>query len=132
MLNPKAEKECFRQYNYEYNDLISFILANKIEGVIFLSGDRHYTELVATQPVGVYTLFDFTCSSFTSKTRSISNTSETENPYRIQSTLVTENNFGKITVMGRRGSRNVKLETLDSKGKPVWDFVINESDLKFK
>jgi alkaline phosphatase D len=132
VLNPRAEKECFRYYNFEYNDLISFILLHKIEGVIFLTGDRHYTELIATQPVGGYTLFDFTCSSFTSQVRNITKTSEAENPYRIPSTLFMGNNFGKITVSGTAGSRKIKLETIDVKGKPVWDFIINEGDVKFK
>lgn len=131
MINPLAEKECFRYYNYEYNKLLSFILSNRIEGVIFLSGDRHFTELIATQPEGGYTLFDFTCSSLTSPVRSIEKTKEIDNPYRIPGTLCMNNNFSKITVHGKKGDRKISIETKDTKGKPVWDFVIKESDVKF-
>lgn len=131
MINPLAEKECFRYYNYEYNKLIRHILSNKIEGVVFLSGDRHFTELIATQPEGGYTLFDFTCSSLTSETRSIKKTKEIDNPYRIPGTLYMDNNFSKLTITGKKGDRKINIETKDSKGKAVWDFVIKESDVKF-
>lgn len=131
MLNPMAEKECLRYYNYEYNELIGHILLKKIDGVVFISGDRHFSELIATQPKGGYTLFEFTCSSLTSEVRNIKKSREFENPYRVSNTLLMENNFGKITVSGEPGNRKLNLQTIDSKGKKVWEFPIAEKELKF-
>lgn len=132
MLNPLAQKECFRYYNYEYNELLTFILENKIEGIVFISGDRHFSELLATEPKGGYPLFEFTCSALTSRPRDLNKSNEMNNPYRVENTLVTQNNFGKVTVTGPSGSRRMILETYDNKGKRIWEFIIQEKELKFK
>lgn len=44
----------------EWNSLMDFIVANKISGVVFLTGDRHFTEVIAYQPAGGYPLYDIT------------------------------------------------------------------------
>ena len=41
-------------------------LAEKIEGVVFLSGDRHYSELTKTEFEGLYPIYELTSSGITS------------------------------------------------------------------
>jgi alkaline phosphatase D len=45
------------------------ILKEGIEGVIFLDGDRHHSEITKLEREGTYPLYDFTISSFTAAYR---------------------------------------------------------------
>ncbi len=126
MLNPLADKECFYFYPVEFQELTNFIVENNIAGVIFLTGDRHFSELNKWQPTGFYPLYDFTCSSVTagiSKPEKI-------NPRRVEGSLLAENNFGKISISGPKGDRKVTLETYDITGKKRWNHVISEKELR--
>ena len=132
MLNPMADKECFRFYPYEYQDLMNFLVSNKIQGVVFLTGDRHFSEMVQLNQPNFYTLYDFTCSSITSGIYNISNKPEFTNPNRVANSLLMENNFGKISISGKRGERIVHFETITISGETKWKYDIKESDLKLK
>jgi alkaline phosphatase D len=128
MLNPVADKECFVFYPSEWQELMSFITDNKINGVIFLTGDRHYSELNRRQLPNAYPFYDFTCSSVTSGLAKPDN----PNPTRVAGSLLVENNFGKISVSGDKNNRQVTFETYDRTGKSRWNFVVNEKELKSK
>jgi alkaline phosphatase D len=132
MLNPMADKECFRFYPEEYNDLMNFITSNKINGVVFLSGDRHFSELIKYSPANFYPLYDFTCSSLTSGIHDISKKPEFTNPNRVPNSLLLENNFGKISITGAKGDRKIVFETYNGKGEQKWNFVVSENELKVK
>jgi alkaline phosphatase D len=126
VLNPAAGEDCFTHFKAEWWDLMNFIIDNKIKGVVFLTGDRHYSELSKWQPSGFYPLYDFTCSSVTA---GISRPDK-NNSLRVEGSVLAENNFGKISVSGKKGERQVRLETFDAKGSSRWSFTIHEKDLK--
>lgn len=50
----------------ELNELLTAIEREKINGVLFLSGDRHHTELTKVSRAGTYPLYDLTSSPLTS------------------------------------------------------------------
>jgi alkaline phosphatase D len=132
-LNPLFEGETFYHYQYEWQELINFITNNKIEGVVFLTGDRHFSELIKYQPTqrGAYPLYDFTCSSVTAGTYKIKEgTPEFNNPSRVPGSLLMENNFGKIAITGPKGDRKIILETYDALGTKKWSHTIGEKELK--
>lgn len=129
MLNPLAEKEHFRDYPCEFNTLMAFIVKHKIPGIVFLSGDRHFSEVIAWKPEGGYTLYDFTCSALTSTPHPLS-PKEMDNPFRVSETLVEENNFSLFEIRGGKGERTLKVQTMDKKGVVKARFEINASDLK--
>lgn len=133
VLNPMAkDKECLMGYPLEWEELMSFIVKNKISGVIFLTGDRHFSEITQYKPQGFYPLYDFTCSAVTSGVADISKSKEFNNPDRVQGTLLMQNNFGKITVSGDKDNRQLNIETYDIDGNKKWGFIIKKSDLKAK
>ncbi len=132
VLNPIADKECYRQYKAEFDELMTFIITNKIQGVIFLSGDRHFSEIIKIENPGFYPLYDFTCSPLSSGVHNINNKPEFTNPNRVPGTLLQENNFGKISISGPKKERTVKIETFDVAGNQKWDYSIKESELKIK
>ncbi|MCS7078402.1 MAG: alkaline phosphatase family protein, partial [Bacteroidia bacterium] len=55
-LNEKTNKESFNLYRYEREKIINFIKENNIEGVVFLTGDRHHAELLRKEIGGFYPL----------------------------------------------------------------------------
>ena len=64
ILNTVNKYESLHHYKYEYDELLSFITDRKINGVLFLSGDRHLTEINRITPDGFYTLYDITSSPY--------------------------------------------------------------------
>jgi alkaline phosphatase D len=131
VLNIGGGTEYMRNYSCEFTELMNFIVAYKIEGVVFLSGDRHFSEVITYQPKGGYKLYDFTCSALTSRPRTLSD-KEKANPNRVDGTLVTTNNFGRFDISGPRGNRSLKMVTIDRSGVILSSFTLNEKDLKMK
>ncbi len=132
VLNPMNGNECVRNFPCEYNDLLSFIVTYKIPGVVFLSGDRHFSEVISFQPKGGYKLYDITASPFSSKAYDLSQSPELKNPSRVDGTLVMDNNYDLITVSGPKGERKLKMMTLNKMGASTANFEISEQDLTIK
>lgn len=131
--NKMADKECFAKYSYEYNDLMKFIVDNKIRGVIFLSGDRHFTEMLKLEKQNFYPLYEYTNSPISSGVYTgVSSTAEANNPMRVEGSLLTENNFGKISISGPVANRTISFESINGKGETKWKHSILLNDLKIQ
>jgi len=132
-INANNPYEGFNHYYNEQKELIDFIKKQKIEGVVFFSGDRHHTELLKLEQAEMYPLYEFTNSPLTSGYNAYLSENELKNPLRIKGTLVdSTQNFGMMKVFGPRKNRSITLQTFDPKGKLIWEHTINESELKFK
>lgn len=132
-LNEYTDKESYNFYKKERERILQFIITNKISGVIFLTGDRHHTELIKNTQISSqlgYPLYDLTSSAISSRASDISKSSEFNNPMRVENTLVMENNFCNITVSGSRGNRIVTLSCYDKDGKEKWKYSISENELR--
>lgn len=129
-LNPLVFYEGFGKFPAEQRELLDFLRAAKVEGVVFLSGDRHHTELIRRREPGLYPLYDFTSSPLTSGVHEAGK--EAENPARVPGTLVTSaRNFGLLEVAGKTGERTLTLRTLDATGKELWRHEIRQGELRF-
>lgn len=135
-LNEHTNKESFNLYKKEREEIIQFITEQKISGVVFLSGDRHHTELLKNDKVTAslgYPLYDLTSSSITAGASSVIGSDEEKNPMRVANTLTAENNFCRIQISGKKkGERQLEITNYDAKGMVKWGYVIKESDLKAK
>lgn len=128
MLNPSTDGETLYNYRHQYDSLLSYIKHQKISGVLFLSGDRHLTELVQLSDTAFYTLYDYTNSSLTA---GLSSFRDEGNPNVVPGTLVNDaHNFGLLRFSGPRTNRKVVLECWDYTGKLRWTFEIKASDLR--
>lgn len=107
--------------------LLDYIEKEEIKGVVFLSGDRHHTELSKLEREEKYPIYDWTVSPLTSKAHIVGD--EGNNNY-VEGSNYGERNFGIIKVSGKRNERIMNLELFDSAGKKVWDYEILEKDLK--
>lgn len=116
-LNPNAVYENYATYPEERNKILSAIRDLKVKNLIFLTGDRHHTELNLLKEEGAEPIYDFTVSPLTSGYYS---PITEKNSLRVEGTLVDRRNFGMISVSGKRGERKLTLQIFDAMGKEVW------------
>lgn len=120
--------ENFRKYPKEFKYFMNFISENKIEGIVFMTGDMHYAEVSKVDRKDEYPLYDFTISPLTSFPINYF----TENKNRVPNTKHNELNFGEVSFTGEQGNRTCEVKCLDKKGIEIWAFKLNENDLKYK
>ncbi len=130
-LNPLNRFEVFAGYP-EYQELVDWIVQRRIEGVVFVSGDIHRTELLKVVPAGGYPLYDYTSSSLTAGLYPRRpNTPEYDHPNRVPGTALDEHNFGVLRFEGPRRERKLILRAHDKTGALRWEHVIPRSELAF-
>ncbi len=129
VLNPFSEYDCMRFYSAEYNELMNFLTTEKIKGVLFFSGDRHYSEVIKKERNGLYPLYDVTNSPYTSGVGKVQGT-ELTNAARVEGTLVEEQNFTKVSISGKRNQRLLKVEFIGIKGNKLGEWSVEEKELK--
>lgn len=130
ILNPMADKECLRSYDAEFKELMNFIQANKINGVIFITGDRHFTEMHKVSFPGFYDMYDFTSSPITSGVYAVDKSKEANNPTRVEGSLFIGNSFARISISGQKNERKVNFETFNQQGEKQWEYSIHQNQLK--
>lgn len=131
VINSYSGDEAYATFSEEYQDFYTWLEQNDVRGLVFLSGDRHHTELLKVERSGLYPLYEFTSSPITSGVHS-NLRDETNNPLRVDGTLVNDRrNFGMLKVVGGYRDRTLTLQTIDSEGKLRWEYVIHQNDLRF-
>ncbi|MBK6936393.1 MAG: alkaline phosphatase family protein [Chitinophagaceae bacterium] len=128
VLNPVSPYEAWWKFVAEYKELKDFLQDNKINGVVFLSGDRHHSEIIKVNRPGTYPLYDITVSPLTSGTHKFGGT-EKENPYRILG-IDEKQNYGRFSFTGKRNDRKLTVEFFGVKGEKLGEWNINENELK--
>jgi len=131
MLNDYHKSEGWDKYKHERDDFLKWIDDNKIEGVVFLSGDKHHTEMLKIPRENAYPLYELTCSPFTAGTHERSLDKVRKKPTLIQETLVGEKNFCKLNFDGPRKDRNMTLESYNVDGKLLWSKKFKQSTLTY-
>lgn len=127
-LNSEKVLENYANYESERQWILNQLELEKISGVIFLSGDRHSSELDIMPREKSYPLHEFTIyltagpSTYALKENNI---------YRQEGTLLTERNFAKISVTGKKKERILKCTVYNVAGEEKWSYSIKESDLRY-
>lgn len=133
MMNPLAPFEALARFPRERQEIINYIVDNRVSGVLFLSGDRHMSELIRVTPQGGYPLYDFTCSPLSSGTRTPkADDAEFENPARVPGTLVGgKRNYGRVKLSGTGEERALQLSCHGKDGGELWSRRIAVTELRF-
>ncbi|HEY3179928.1 MAG TPA: alkaline phosphatase D family protein [Casimicrobiaceae bacterium] len=129
MWNRVNRFEGWNNYYAEQRGFADWLLAQRVDGLIFLSGDRHFTELLKIERVGAYPFFEFTSSPLTSGT--FDPPGEKDNPDIVPGTYVVKRQFGMIRVTGPSNDRTIALESYDQKGELLWRHEIRARELRF-
>ncbi len=104
----------------ERRKIMDFIVDHRIENVIFLTGDRHHSELSLYEKDGI-AMYDFTVSPLTSSPHDALNE---PNILRVDGSHVGVRNFGLIDITGPRQERKVRLSLYDTDGELLWEYEI--------
>jgi alkaline phosphatase D len=128
--NPVTHSEGMGSYPAERQELLDFLAASQIPGVVFLSGDRHFTEVLKRQDGMAYPIYEYTSSPLTSGPAKPA-PDELGNPLRVANTLVVgQRNFGLIEVGGKPGERKLTMRALGVKGQELWKVEVRQGELR--
>ena len=109
----------------EQEYLLRRITEENISGVVFLTGDRHHSELSERKLDNGKMIYDLTISSLTAGTGS----SRSEvNKHRVDGTLAVEHNFGVLTFSGSLKERKLRVDVYNTEGEGIWSRVLRPSD----
>ncbi len=129
MTNAINTYEGWDNFPRERADMLKFLVDQKIDGVVILSGDRHFTEMLKTERAGTYPLYELTCSPLTSGI-SASAVAEKNNPQIVADTFVAEANFCTVEFSGTQKDRKLTIRSFSPMGQKFWEKDIAVSALQ--
>ncbi len=110
----------------EREEIINLIGEENIKGVIFLSGDRHHSELSKLERKDKYPIYDWTVSPLTATAYEIEDEGNTN---VIPGSMFGERCFGTIDVSGDYQNRSLHLKLFNKNGGELWKYIIKAEDL---
>lgn len=122
--------ETFAYYTREREELLKFIVDQKITGVIFLSGDVHFTELARKKIGATQWAYELTSSPFSSGASNLGNTERQADPQRVPGTLVVDQNYCTVALGGPDQARVVTIACFDKTGAKRWERTIAAAELQ--
>lgn len=122
-----AGQETWSNLPHERQRLFDLIGKTKAEGVILVSGDRHWSEFSRTEEKTPYPIYDFTSSSLN---QVHPRGTPTENRFRISETTYHEENFGEIEIDWRGEDTTVSVSIRDRDGDVKFSRQVALSELK--
>ncbi|MEM8887435.1 MAG: alkaline phosphatase D family protein [Bacteroidota bacterium] len=102
----------------ERSRILNTIVDEGIKNVIFLTGDRHHSEISLFEKNGIK-IYDVTSSPLTSGPNSAQ---DEPNTLRVKGSFVGERNFAVLYLSGKRTERKVGVKFFDSDGKELWAY----------
>ena len=131
MLNNHHAFEGWDKYSHERDPFLQWLDDNKIPGVMFLSGDKHHTEMLRADRPGAYPLYEMTCSPLTAGTHSSKSGGDMDNPRLVPGSLVNKHNYCKFSFSGPKNDRSLKIDVIGHEGKQYWSKQIKSSVLSY-
>lgn len=121
VLNTATVYENYSNFPEERAYLLQRIEEEGIKGVVFVTGDRHKTELSHLNISNEINIYDLTVSPLTAK---YYNTIEEANTLRVEGTHTATNNFAILEFSGSLKERVMKIMIYNSEGKQEWEKTI--------
>lgn len=130
MLNDQNPWEGWNHFGTERSEFLSWLDQAGIGGVLFLSGDRHHTELLRIERPGKYPLLELTCSPLTAGPAG--SEEDLKNLRLVAGTYVKQRNFCRLEFSGKKAQRQLRLSAHDANGTMLWFKQISSGDLNTK
>lgn len=127
--NQVSVNETWARFPHEQQDFKRWLAESKIRGVLFLSGDRHFAQVLRVERPGLYPLYEFTTSPLTAGPYREPPAAERTNPDMVQGSMFNDRNFAVITVSGPRLAREIAIEWRDARGTKQWEWRATAQDL---
>ena len=112
----RADNEGWHNFPEEREDFIAWLTRERIDGVLFLSGDIHYAHAVEWGREGSYPLLDLTCSALTSGVNRYPNAAG-----KLPGSVVAEHNFCSLEFSGPEGERVLRMSIRGVDGQVRWE-----------
>ena len=128
VLNPVSPFNKWGDFSAEHTEFMNFLSSNKINGVLFLTGDRHHSEIIRIERPGLYPLYDITVSPLTSGSYPFGG-KEKNNPYRILG-IDQKQNYARFSFNGEKDNRKLTVEFIGIKGEKLGEWSVKATDLK--
>ena len=116
--------EAWVQFPYEFRRMLAVLNRSRANGVIFLSGDTHYTELSRLEGQTPYPLYDLTSSGLTEVWDYIA-----PNKNRVGQGFA-QANFGTVDIDWTSADPNIRIGTKGVSGQPLIQHEIKLSALR--
>ena len=124
--------ETYSNYGYskEREEIIRFIHDEEINNVVFITGDRHHSEVSVLDRTYKPKIYDITCSPLTSHS---SNKHKDEvNPLRVEGSLINEKNYTEFKLTGSMDERILSVIFKNTQGKEIYKYIIKKVNKKHK
>ncbi len=125
-LNTARRYETYSNYGFDRErlEILDFIYEQGLKNVIFLTGDRHESEISLYDPGnGQPVIYDITSSPFTSGPNT--HAWKENNTLRIPGSLIMKRNFALVSVKGEKENRHVEVAFYDTGGKLIYRYTLN-------
>lgn len=127
MLNMSKQEDIYSNYKEEHEEFLNLLAKEKITGVVFLSGDRHFSETMKMERASNYPLYEFTVSPLNS---SAYEELKEDNAIRIEGSLIKKNNFALMSFQGDKKNRTMVMRYFDKGGLLLYEKEIKATELK--
>ncbi|HET9332942.1 MAG TPA: alkaline phosphatase D family protein [Gemmatimonadota bacterium] len=123
------EWESYAMFAYERREILDWIRERRIEGVIFVDGDRHLSELMRDDRAGLYPLYELTASPIAN--RPFVTGLELPNPIRIGG-YAAGYSYGVLELDTTKPPGRLTFLVKDAEGVEVMRHEVTLSDLRFQ
>jgi alkaline phosphatase D len=113
----------WHSYQVERDAFLTWLAAEKIPGLVMLTGDRHNTQVFRLAQSGAPTVYEFSCSPLTSRLSKLDRRERT-NPRLVKELVMEKRNFGTLEFSGVGMERKLIARCFDSHAKLLWEKLI--------
>jgi alkaline phosphatase D len=124
VLSDAALYENYAVFPDERRALLDSLDKYDIPGVIFLTGDRHHSEITAMTTADGDTFVDITASALTSSTRM---RADEPNTMRVPGSMVGVRNYARLEVAGPPGQRVCTVSFRDEQGRVLFAYTMTHA-----
>jgi alkaline phosphatase D len=114
------------RYKRERAEILEMIREMNVPGVIFLTGDVHYSEMRRQDDLLSYPLYEITSSSITAGPHTGTIAADTS---RVEGTVFQDNNYCKVAVSGPANDRVATVSCFNRENVLQWTREIRASEL---
>lgn len=127
--NDSSRHEGWHHFTDERAGFLDFLAQTRVEGLLFMSGDRHFTKLGRVPRPGAYPLYELTCSPLTAGP--YRDAAASTEPTIVDGTLLTERNFCLLEFEGVGATRVLTVSAHATDGTKRWSYRIPADELTY-
>ncbi len=131
MLNDDDAYEGWNLYTEERQEFLDWLQNTRIPGVLFLSGDRHISELMRRERPRYSGKHDYPLWEITSSPLNSGPAKGDHNPWRVPGTLVEQRNYCSLDFQGHGRDRDLLVTCKNTRGQVLWTQRITGQDLGY-